>query len=130
MIYLGKAGSHFTASGSGCGDDNQRSGRFDIFVLSVSVIADNQGNVGRIAFDRIMTIHLHTKGFEFLLVSNCGSLVCKMCQADTSDIQSVSAECVNQTKHVHVIGNAKVGTYFVLLNILCGNNDYNLRLVF
>ena len=77
-----------------------------------------------------MAIYLHTKGFKFLLVCNCGSLVGKMCQADTSDIQTVSAECVNQTKHVHVIGDAKVGTYFVLLNILCGNNDYDLRLVF
>ena len=39
VVKLRKTGRHLSASGTGSGDNNERAGSFDIFVLSVSVVA-------------------------------------------------------------------------------------------
>ena len=76
-----------------------------------------------------MTINLHAQRLQFLLIGNRTGLIRKMCQADTSDIKAVPAECVNQTENIHVVGDAEIRTDLVFLNVLCRNNNDNFRLV-
>ena len=58
MIKLGKTGTHLTAARSRCRNHNQRSGRFDVIVLAISFIADDEGHVGRISGNKVVLVHL------------------------------------------------------------------------
>ena len=57
-IKLREAGCHFSASRTRGGDDYQRSAGFDIIVLSVALVADDPGDIGRIAFNYVMAVGL------------------------------------------------------------------------
>ena len=46
-----------------------------------------------------------------------------------SDVEAASAELVDQTEYITVVGDAEVTADFVFLNIGCGNRHYDLSLV-
>ena len=129
MVKLGKAGCHLSASRSRCGNDNERAGCLDVLVLSVSLIAHDQWHIMRIARNRVVNVNRDAELLQSLLESVCTVLSGILRDDNTADIEAASAELINQTEHVAVIGDAEVAADFVFLNIGCGNRHYDLSLV-
>ena len=61
MVELGKAGGHFSASRSRCGNDNEGTCCLNIIIFSVSFIADDERNIARIAVDFIVAVYLEAE---------------------------------------------------------------------
>ena len=97
MIQLGETGSHLAASGSGSSHHHQRTGGFNIIVLTVTFITYDERNIGRISGNGIMTIHFHSQRLQFFLISNGTGLSGKAGQTHTAYIQTVAAERIDQT---------------------------------
>ena len=129
MVKLGKAGCHLSASRSRCGNDNERAGCLDVLVLSVSLIAHDQRHIMRVARNRVVNVNRDAELLQSLLERVCAVLAGVLGDDNASDIEAASAELVDQTEHVAVIGDAEVTADFVFLNIGCGNCHYNLCLI-
>ena len=129
MVKLGKAGCHLSASRSRCGNDNERAGCLDVLVLSVSLIAHDQRHIMRVARNRVVNVNRDAELLQSLLESVCTVLSGILRDDNTADIEAASAELINQTEHVAVIGDAEVAADFVFLNIGCGNCHNNLGLI-
>ena len=97
MIQLGETGSHFAASGSGSSNDYQRTGCFNIIIFTVTLIAYDERNIGRISGNGIMAVYLHSQRLQFFLISNGTGLPGKAGKTYTADIQTIAAESIDQT---------------------------------
>ena len=124
VIKLRKTSGHFAAAGSRRRDYHKGASGLDIFIFTVAVVADDELRIGGVTGNGIMPIYLKPEGFELLLISYGAGLICKSCQADAADIQAISAKGIDQTKNVHVISDAKIGTHLVFLDV-CGIDDDN-----
>ena len=105
MIQLGKAGRHLSAAGSGSRHHHERPGRLDIFVAAEAVFTHDFGNIGGIAVNLVVTVYAKSEALQFLLVRKHSALLHKLGEHDASDVHSVAAERVNQTKHVKIVCN-------------------------
>ena len=129
VIELGQAGRKLAASRAGGRDDDELTGGFDVVVLSVSLVADDQANVGRVAFDRIMPENLDAEIGEAVDERVGGRLTGIVRDHDAADVKTALAERVHKPQSVHVIGDAEVGAHFVLFDGDRGYDDDDLRLV-
>ena len=108
MVELGKAGCHLSASRSRRGNDNERAGCLDVLVLSVSLIAHDQWHIMRIARNRVVNVNRDAELLQSLFERVCAVLAGVLGDDNASDIEAASAELVDQTEHVAVIGDAEV----------------------
>ena len=83
----------------------------------------------RIARNRVVNVNRDAELLQSLFERVCAVLAGVLGDDNASDIEAASAELVDQTEHVAVIGDAEVTADFVFLNIGCGNCHYNLCLV-
>ena len=97
MIQLGETGSHLAASGSWSSHHHQRTGGFDIIVLTVTFITYDERNIGRISGNGIMAVYLHSQRLQLFLISNGTGLSGKAGQTYATDIQTIAAESIDQT---------------------------------
>ena len=67
MIQLRKTGCHLSASRTGSGNDYQLTGRLNVLVFAVTLIAYDFGNIRRIPLNGIMTVNFNPKGLQTLL---------------------------------------------------------------
>ena len=94
MVELRKAGGHFSASGTGSCYDNESARCHDIIVLAVAFVAYYVFQVGRIALDAVMVIHLHAKSFKSLLEGVCGRLIVVPCENDAAYVKTYLCEYI------------------------------------
>ena len=129
MVELGQAGRHLTAAGTRSSNDDERTCRLNVLVAAVSVIADDERDVGGIARDGVVAVDLHAQGFQTLLVSDGRRLARELRQNDAAHIQAVAAEGIDQTEHVHIVGDAQVAADLILLDIAGVDGDDDLSIV-
>ena len=53
----------------------------------------------------------------------------KLRQHNASDVQAVLAEGVDQTEHIHIVGDAQIAADLLLDDVVCIDCDDNLRLI-
>ncbi len=130
VINVGKAGCHFAAAGTGRGDDDQGTRRLNVLVFAVALIADDGGDVVRVAGDGVMTVDLETEVGQLFLKREDARLFAIARQHNASHVQPEAAERVDQAKHVQVIGDAEVAAHLVFLDVrgVDGNDDFRLVL--
>ena len=129
MVKLRKAGCHLAAAGAGCGDHHQRTLCLNIIILPEAVLAHNMGNIGRVALDGVVLVYPNPKALQLLFIRNRACLSTELRQHNAAYIQPIATERINQPQHIRIIGNAKVSSDLVLLNITCTDNKHNFRLV-
>ena len=129
MIELRKAGCHLSASRSWCCDDNERSGSFDIIILSVAFITYNKGGVAWISRDQVKLVNTDSQLLQTFLEEIGTFLAGVLCDAYASHIQATACKLIHKTEHVFVIGNAKVAAHFILVNVIGTDNNNDLRLI-
>ena len=123
MIKLGKAGGHFSASGSRSSDDNQWSCCFDIIVLAISLITYNKGSIVRITRDQIKHVYFDSKLLQTFLKRISTFLSGILGDADTSDIESALGKYFHKAEYIFIISDTKVTSDFIFINI--SSADYN-----
>ena len=129
MVELGKAGSHFAASRSRCGYNNQRTGGFNIFVLAVAFVADNERNVAWITGNGIMQIYTDSQVFQLGFKSHGAGLTGKLCDDNAAYEKASVLKGIHQAQHVKVIGNPQIPSDFIFLYIAGTDNDDDFRMV-
>ena len=76
-----------------------------------------------------MSVHLHAQRFQLFLVGDGTGLSRKLGEAHTAYIEAIAAECINQSEHVQIIGDAQIGAHLIFLDVCGVDNNYNFRLV-
>ena len=112
MIELRKAGGEFARARTGCGNDNKRTGGFDVRIGAVTFVGNNGGYVGGIAFGEGMEV-----SFDFVILELAGEifgffLAVKQCDDYRTDVKTAGAEKFDETKYFGFVGNHVVGTDF------------------
>ena len=79
VVELREACSHLSASRTRCGHDHERMGRLDVIVFPISVIADDQRDIGRIACSIIMNIHWDIQVLKTVFEEDGAFLSGKLC---------------------------------------------------
>ena len=105
MIKLGQTGSHLSASRSRRGDNYQRLGGLDVFVVSITLIAYDKRNIVRIARNQIVTVHLHAHFLQTTLEHLGAVLACVVCNANAAHIEVLGLENGFQTKQIRIVGD-------------------------
>ena len=129
MVKLGEAGGHLSASWTRSRNDYKRSGSFDIIIFSVTLIADNKGNILGIAFDPIMAVNRDPLVFQFSLKSIGKSLAVVLCQDNTAYKKPVRTVDLDQTEYIQIVSDAKVSADFIFFDIFCIDDDDDLCLI-
>ena len=130
VVKLAHANRHLSATGTGCGNNHKGARGFNIVVFAVSLIAYDTVDIGRITLDFIVTVHTYAKGLQTSLEFECGRLISPTGKNNTSNHQSKSTECIDQTQNIKVIGNTKVTAHLILFNIRCTDNNNDLGFIF
>ena len=130
VVELGEAGGHLAAAGAGSGDNDQLAGGLDVFVSAEAFVADDVGDVGGVALNRVVAVNLDAQRLQTLLEGQCHRLTLEAGHHDAADIKSKAAKDVDQAQHVHVVGDAQVAANLVLLDVggVDGDDDLNLLL--
>ena len=76
-----------------------------------------------------MLIDADTEVFQLVLEQLRRVLAAVLRDDHAPDIKADGAERVNQTHHVHVVGDAKIAAALVELNVLGADGNDDLRLV-
>ena len=129
MVELGKAGGHLSASRSRRRDDDERLRCFDIIISAVSLVAHNQRYVAGISVDDVVAVDAYADFFQ-LALEEIGCLLSGVLgDDDTADIEPPVREGLNQAEHIHIVGDAEIVTYLVLLDVGGIDGDDDLGLV-
>ena len=130
VINLAKAGGHFSATGTGSGNDYKGTRGFDIFVFAIAVFAYDICNIAGVAGDRIMTINLYAKGFKALFKHVGRRLVAKAVYNNASDIKAKASKSVDKAQNVNVVGYSQIAANLVFFDIggVDGDNYFGLIL--
>ena len=123
MVELGEAGGHLAAARPWRRDHNQGTGGFDVIVFPVAVFADNQRDIGRIAFNGVVKVYFNVFLFQLCLELLRAVLPLVMGDNHAAHIQSSALELVAQAQHIDVIGNPQVAVYLILFDIHCADDD-------
>ena len=129
LIKLGEADGHLAASRSGGSYHYQWAGGLDIIILPVALIAYDVGYIGRISGDNVMPVHLDAQLFQTVLEQDRAFLAAELGNDDAAYIEAVLAVYAHQPEHIGVIGDSKIPTYLILLNIFRTYYNDNLGLV-
>ena len=129
MIELGKAGCHFSASRSRSSDHDQRTRGFNVFIFSITLVTDDQRDIAGITLDIVKGVDFDAKFVQTLLESISCTLTGVLGDGNTSHIQTAVLENIDETKHIRCIGDAKITTDFVFLNVTGTDHDDDLSLI-
>ena len=129
MVQLGQADGHFSAAGTGCGDDHQRALGLNVLVAAVALIADDACHIVGVAGDLVeaegadaQTVQPLFKGFH---LGGGGVLG----HAHTAHIQPHPLKSVDEAQHVQIVGDAVVAAHLAADDVLGADDDDDLGLL-
>ena len=123
VIELGEACRHLAASRC---DNNQGASGFNIIILTVSFVTDDQWYIGRIPFYHIMNINFNSHLFQTSFEQMCTVLTGILRDYNTSYIEAVFFKGVLQTQNVRVIRDPQITAYFVCFYVGSAYDDDDL----
>ena len=129
VVQLRQAGSHLTATRSWGSHDNQLTGGFHIIVLTKAIVAGNQFHIMRIAVDGVMDIGFDTHTFQTVAELIGGMLTVVVGDDHRAHHEVALHELLPQSQHILIVGDAKIGTNLILLDVFRTDNDQDLDTV-
>ena len=129
LVELTQADGHLSGTRARCGHNHEGTRRLDVLVLAEAVVTDDERHVARIARDRVMTVDLDAEGLELLLISDCALLPVEAGEHDGAHIETVATEGIDETQHVHIVGDAEIPADLVLLDVAGIDDDHDLRVI-
>ena len=129
VIQLREASGELARARAGRRHDDERTGGLDKLVLAIAVVGHDQVDIVRIPLDGIVELGGNAERVQ-AVAEHIGSGLAGVLGDDHGrDSKAVAAEQVNQAQHILVIGNAKVTTSLVLLDVVRVNGDDDLDVV-
>ena len=129
VIQLREASGELARAGAGCRHDNERTRGLDKLVLAVAIVGHDQIDIVRIPLDGIVQLGGNTERVQAVAEHIGSRLAGVLGDNHSRDGKAVAAEQVNQAQHILVIGNAKVTTSLVFLDVVRVDRDDNLDIV-
>ena len=129
MVELGQADRHFAAAGAGGRDDDEWALGLDVIILAVAVVANDMGHIVGVAGNLVMAEGADAQCVELLFKGCDFRRVGVLRHADAAHKQTHALERVDETQHVHIVGNAVVTTHLVGDDILGADDDDDLGLL-
>ena len=86
-------------------------------------------NIVRISVDGIQNVYRDIQFFQFFLKSICTFLTGVLGDRNASHIQTFSAECLDQSQHIHIIGDTGVPADFIFFDIAGADNNNDFCLI-
>ena len=129
VVHLGQADCHLAAAGAGCGDHSQRTSGLYILIAAQTLIADYPCHIGRISGDGVVTVNAQTQLLQLLLELLGRGLAFVTGDDYAAHIQAKLAECIDQTQHVGIVGDAQITASGVLDDVAGADGDDDLCLV-
>ena len=128
MVELGQTGGHLAAARSGRCDDHQRTACFNIIILPVSFIADDERNIAGIAVNAVVAIGPNTHVLQLGTEHIRSALAAVLGDHHAAHIQALVLEFLNQAQNIHIIGDSQVLANLVLFDIrrVDGDDDFCL----
>jgi len=116
VVKVVEASSQLSAARAGTGNDHDGLGGLDVFVDTITLVADNGFNIGGITTDGVMGVDFDAPLFQAALEGFGRSLVFIAGYNDGGDIDAPFPEIVNGLEGVVVVGNAKIGSDLLTFN--------------
>ena len=129
MVELGEAGGHLAAAGSGGSHNHQGLGGFDIIILAVALVADDQRHVAGIAVNGIVAVHADSHVLQLVLKQIRAGLPGIMCDDHASHIQALIRKRLDEAEDINVIGDPEIRADLIFFNIRSADDYHNLRLI-
>ena len=76
-----------------------------------------------------MPVDFHAEPLELFLERECGGLSVEAGEDDGADVETYTAERVDETQNVGVVSDAEVSSYLILLDVERVDDDNDLGLV-
>ncbi len=130
MVKLTQAGGKFAAAGAGAGNNDNRFASRNIFISAVPFIADDQVNIGGVAFGEFVGVDLDAPPFKFVFKGFGGRLVGITGDNYCFNVDAPFIKIIYGFQGVGIISNAKVGADFFPLNIAGIDTKNNIDFIF
>ena len=129
LVQLAQAHGHLAAAGAGGRDDDQGLRGLHIVVPAESFVGVDEGDIVRIAFDRVVVIDLDAHRLQAFPVGHGAGLAAEMGDDDAVHAEPAVHELVAETEDVHVVGDPEVRPDLVLLDVHGADDDDDLRVI-
>ena len=129
VIELRKAGRHLSASRTRSGNDDDWSSGFDVFVSSKAFFGNDEWDVAWISGDLVVFVGLDSVVGELSdeSVNKRERLIER--EDDTTNVEVDFLLCINKSFDFGLIGDSKVVSDFVGIDIVGVDDDDNFNLV-
>ena len=130
MIELPQTGAKLSTARTRAGDDYNRFVGGNIFVWSITFIADNRVHIRRIPFGVLMGINFHAPSLQLVLKSFGRRLTRVSGDDNRIDINPPLFEVVNSFHGIGIISDPEIGSYFLPFNIPGIDTENDIDLIF
>jgi len=128
-IELREAHCHLAAAGARGGDDDKGTSGLDVVILAKALVGGYQLDIVWIAVNKVVEIGFDAHAFKAVPELVCGPLSVVVGDDHGTDHEAPVLKLVAEAQSVFVVGDAKVGTHLVLLDVFGTNDDDYLYLV-
>ena len=119
MIHLRQAGPKFATARAWACDNNQGMCCFDVVVSTVPFIANNRIDIGRVSLGETVGVDLDIASFQFVLKNIDSWLVFKASDNHGSDVDSPTAQIINLSHDINVVGDPEVCSHLPTFDVAC-----------
>ena len=127
VVELAEAHRHLAAAGAGGGDHHQGAGSLHVLVLPVALVADDERDVSRIARNGVVEVDPDAQPLQSAAEGVGGGLTVVLGDHHAPHVQPLGPEGVDQTQHIHVVGDPQIPPHLVLLDVAGADGDDDLR---
>ena len=129
VVELRQTHSHLSAARTRSSDDDERTSCLHIVVLAEAFVRVDEGNVLWIAVDGVVIVSLDAETLQTLAVCIGTALAIVVGDHHAAHEEASADELLAQAQNVLVVGDAKVLTHLVLLDVLGTDHNHYLCLV-
>ena len=129
LVELAQARGHLAGAGTRRGDDHDGAGGLDVVVFAEAVVGDDEGDVGGVVVDGVVTVDPHAHGHQLVLEDFRGVLAAEAGHHHAAHVQTKFPEGIDEAHHVHVIGDAQVAPALAFLDVVGGDGHHQLGLI-
>ena len=104
-------------------------GRLNVVVFPVALVADDEGDVARVAGDEIVEVDADAEPLQPGLEKIRAVLAAVLGDHNASHVEAGADEFIPQAQHIRIVGDPQVAPDLVVLDVAGADDDDDLGLV-
>ena len=129
LIQLRHAYGQLSAARAGRGHQHQGSGGGDVVIFAIALFRHHQGDVGRVARNRVVQGHLDAQAAQAPAEGDSLMLAAPLGDHHVFHQHVRRTEGIDQPQDFLVVGDVQVPSLFILFDIVRADDDDDLRLL-